>query len=157
MLWTRIESPFSPNLPDERYLHAYKLIDQMGEEAVHKKSYIANRIRGLGYAIRGVAIMLKSEQNSILYAALTILIVGFGIYAGLSANEWCWVTFAIISVWAAEAFNTAIEYLTDHVSPEIHPAAGKVKDVAAGAVLITGIGAAIIGVLILGPHLVNYE
>jgi diacylglycerol kinase (ATP) len=67
--------------------------------------------------------------------------------------EWCWMTLAIIGVWLAEALNTAIEFLTDLVSPEFHPLAGKAKDVAAGAVLIAAIGAGVIGMFVFGPHL----
>jgi diacylglycerol kinase (ATP) len=69
--------------------------------------------------------------------------------------EWCWMTLAIIGVWLAEALNTAIEFLTDLVSPEFHPLAGKAKDVAAGAVLIAAIGAVVIGMFVFGPHLLR--
>ena len=54
---------------------------------------------------------------------------------------------------AAEAFNTAIERLVNLVSPDFHPLAGDVKDVAAGAVLICAIVAAIIGLIIFIPYL----
>ena len=47
--------------------------------------------------------------------------------------------------------NTALEYLTDLVSPNYHPLAGKAKDAAAGAVLIIAIGAAIVGIILFGP------
>jgi diacylglycerol kinase len=56
-------------------------------------------------------------------------------------------------VLAAEAFNTAIEFLTDLASPDFHPLAGHAKDVAAAAVLICAIGAVIVGGLILGPYI----
>ena len=58
-------------------------------------------------------------------------------------------------VLAAEGFNTAIERLVDLVSPDFHPIAGDVKDVAAGAVLICAIAAAIVGaiIFILYPEL----
>jgi diacylglycerol kinase (ATP) len=58
-------------------------------------------------------------------------------------------------VWVAEALNTSIEYLVDLASPEIHPLAGKAKDVAAGAVLVAAIGSAVIGGLVFGPHLMR--
>ena len=77
-------------------------------------------------------------------------LVGFNF--GLTKAEWCWIVLAITSVWAAEALNTAFEFLTDVASPEFHPLAGKAKDVAAGAVLITAIGAVVIGLIVLGPY-----
>jgi diacylglycerol kinase (ATP) len=52
-----------------------------------------------------------------------------------------------------EALNTAFEFLTDVASPTFHPVAGKAKDVAAGAVLITAVGAVAIGLLVFGPRL----
>jgi diacylglycerol kinase (ATP) len=55
----------------------------------------------------------------------------------------------------AEAFNTALEFLTDLASPEPHPLAGKAKDVAAGAVLIAAIMAVIIGVIIFLPKILE--
>jgi diacylglycerol kinase (ATP) len=59
---------------------------------------------------------------------------------------------AVISVWTAEALNTAFEFLTDVASPAFHPLAAKAKDVAAGAVLITAVGSVAIGALVFGPH-----
>ena len=61
----------------------------------------------------------------------------------------------MVMVWAAEAANTALEFLADAVSPERHPLVGKAKDVAAGAVLIAAIGAAAIGILVIGPHVLR--
>ena len=58
-------------------------------------------------------------------------------------------------VWAAEALNTAIEFVVDLASPDPHPLAGKAKDVAAGAVLIASIGSAVIGGFVFGPHVLR--
>jgi diacylglycerol kinase len=52
-----------------------------------------------------------------------------------------------------EVINTAVEELVDLLHPGKSPAAGRVKDLAAGAVLLAAIGAAVAGVLILGPPL----
>jgi diacylglycerol kinase (ATP) len=62
---------------------------------------------------------------------------------------------AIVSVWTAEAMNTAFEFLCDVVSPDFHPMVEKAKDVAAGAVLVCAIGAAGVGALVLGPRVVD--
>jgi diacylglycerol kinase (ATP) len=58
----------------------------------------------------------------------------------------------MMAVWSAEALNTAFEFLADAASPGYHPLVKHAKDVAAGAVLIAAAGAAIIGLLVLGPH-----
>jgi diacylglycerol kinase (ATP) len=62
------------------------------------------------------------------------------------------VALAVGTVWTAELANTAIEALTDLVSPEYHPLAGKAKDVAAGAVLMAAVAALVVGLLIFGPR-----
>ncbi len=59
---------------------------------------------------------------------------------------------AIVTVWTAETLNTALELLCNASVPEFHPLAGRAKDVAAGAVLVSATGAAIIGLLVLGPR-----
>ena len=55
---------------------------------------------------------------------------------------------------AAEAFNTSIEALSDMVSPEYSEGIRRVKDFAAGAVLLVSIAAAITGMIIFVPALV---
>lgn len=97
--------------------------------------------------------MLQSQHNAWIHALATVAVTGLGLALGLSMAEWCWIVLAIISVWTAEALNTAFEFLTDVASPAFHPLAGQAKDVAAGAVLIAAAGAVIIGALVLGPHL----
>ena len=62
--------------------------------------------------------------------------------------EWCILILCIGVVLAAEAINTAIEKLSDHVSPEYSPFIKDAKDLAAGAVLNLSVASAIIGVLI---------
>jgi diacylglycerol kinase (ATP) len=112
------------------------------------------RLRSVKYAVRGIGIMIASQHNAWLHAVATVLVVALGLFFGLSRFEWCWIVLAIGSVWMAEAFNTALEFLTDVASPEFHPIAGKAKDVAAGAVLLAAIGAVVIGVLVFWPKVV---
>ena len=69
-----------------------------------------------------------------MIAAMAVIIAG--IVLGITRTEWIMVVMCIGTVIAAELFNTAIEKLVDLVSPERHPVAGRVKDIAAGAVLI---------------------
>ena len=70
----------------------------------------------------------------------------------LTALEWCWIVIAATSVWTAEALNTALELLADAATKDFHPLIGHAKDVAAGAVLVTAIGASIIGAIIFWPY-----
>jgi diacylglycerol kinase (ATP) len=113
------------------------------------------RLRSVRYALRGVSVMLRTQQNAWLHAVATVVVIGTGFLVRLSVGEWCWIVLAIMSVWTAEALNTAVEFLTDVASPDFHPTAEKAKDVAAGAVLLAACGAAAIGALILGPRLLS--
>lgn len=97
--------------------------------------------------------MLRGQVNARIHAALSLLVVGMGFWAGLSVVEWCFVVIAIAMVWMAEAFNTAIELVCDLSSPEFHPLVKQAKDIAAGAVLLAAIGAAMIGLMVFLPYL----
>jgi len=112
------------------------------------------RLRSVKFAVRGIATMLRTQHNAWLHATATVLVIAAGLVVGLSGSEWCWIALAITSVWTAEALNTAFEFLTDVASPDFHPIAEKAKDVAAGAVLLAAAGSVVIGVLVLGPHVV---
>jgi diacylglycerol kinase (ATP) len=114
------------------------------------------RLRSFKFAFAGIGTMLKSQQNAWIHAFATFFVVVSGFVLELTPAEWCWLVLAIIAVWTAEALNTAIEFLSDVTSPEFHPLVKKAKDVAAGAVLITAIGAIIIGLLVLGPHVLLF-
>jgi len=114
-----------------------------------------SRIRSFKNAFVGIWTMLKSQQNAWIHACATVAVVAAGFVLGISPAEWCWLVLAIIAVWMAEALNTAIEFLADVVSPEFHPLVKKAKDVAAGAVLISAIGAIVIGIIIIGPHVLK--
>ena len=115
----------------------------------------SGRIRSIKFALRGIRTMVASQQNAWIHAAATVVVVAGGLVVGLSRSEWSWVVLAIVSVWTAEALNTAFEFLTDVASPNFHPIAEKAKDVAAGAVLLSAIGAVIIGVVVLWPKVVS--
>ena len=106
----------------------------------------------LRYALRGLGFMLQ-ERNARLLLAVTVLVLAGGFWVGLSRLDWCAAIAALALVWIAETLNTAVERLTDLVSPEYHPLAGRTKDVAAGAVLLAMLAAVSIGVVVFGPRL----
>lgn len=112
---------------------------------------LRNRIKSFDYSIQGIITFFKNEHNARIHAAAAILVIVLGWYFKLTLMEWCWITLAIGLVFISEMFNTAIEYLTDLVSPEIQPLAKKTKDVASGAVLIAALVAVFIGLFIFIP------
>lgn len=111
------------------------------------------RRQSIGYAFHGIGLMLRTEPNARLHAAATVLACVLALLLGISRLEWCVLVAAIVAVWTAEALNTALEYLSDVASPDFHPLIEQAKDVAAGAVLVTAAGAAVLGGLIFGPRL----
>lgn len=122
-----------------------------------KKTFsYTGRLRSFRYAFRGLGVMLATQHNAWVHAFATVLAVAMGFGFGISAAEWCWVVVTAIAVWTAEALNTAFELLCDVASPDFHPIVEKSKDVAAGAVLISAIGALVVGGLIFGPRLSDW-
>ena len=120
-----------------------------------KRTGLAGRVASFGFALRGLRILVATQANARIHAVATVLTVGAGFWFALTRMEWCAVIAAIGLVWTAEGLNTALEFLTDLVSPEQHPLAGKAKDVAAGAVLAASITAVVIGAIIFGPKLLG--
>lgn len=113
---------------------------------------LKKRIESFKFAFKGIYHFVKSEPNVIIHLIAAVVAVAMGFFFDIQTWEWCMVIFVIGMVLSAEAFNTSIEYLTDLVSPDYHELAGKTKDVAAAAVLLTAISAAIIGLIIFLPR-----
>jgi diacylglycerol kinase len=102
---------------------------------------------------RGLRWLVVSQPNARIHAAATLWVVAAGWFFEISAGEWCAVLLAAAIVWAAEGLNSAFEALADHVAPERHPAVGRAKDLAAGAVLAAAIIAAGVGAVVFAPKL----
>ncbi len=114
---------------------------------------MVKRAKSFTHAGRGLWIFIKTTHNAWVHLAVLAAAVFMGMYFNITHTDWMMLTFAGGMVLTAEAFNTAIEIDIDLTSPEFHPYARDTKDVAAGAVLISAITAALIGVAIFGPHL----
>lgn len=114
------------------------------------------RIRSITYAVEGIYEMLKSQHNAWVHAVATVCVIIAGLFFGVTKPEWCFLILAIVSVWVAEALNTAFEFLCDVASPDFHQKVKHSKDVAAGAVLLSAIGAVSIGLVIFVPYALQY-
>jgi diacylglycerol kinase (ATP) len=106
-------------------------------------------------AMEGILHAAKTQRHLQFHlaAAFSVLLGCFVI--GLDKNEFAAIALAIIVVIVAEMFNSALEAAVDLVTREHEPLARIAKDMAAGAVLVSAVGALVIGVMILGPHLVR--
>lgn len=115
---------------------------------------LEKRVASFRYAFKGIAILFKSQPNARIHLAVAVAVIVAGCYFRIALQEWILLVLTIGSVLVAEGFNTALEFLTDLVSPDYHELAGKTKDVAAGAVLIAAFAAVGVGLLIFGPKIV---
>lgn len=113
------------------------------------------RVNSFKYAFQGIFDLFRSQPNALIHLLAAVVVIAAGLYFSISKTEWAIVLLTIFWVLAAEAFNTAIEYLTDLVSPEYHKLAGKTKDAAAAGVLLTAMGAVAVAAMIFLPKLID--
>lgn len=109
-------------------------------------------LTSIGHAVDGIWDLVKRENNAKIHLISTLLVILVGLKLDFLAIEWLWISLAVAGVWVAELINSALEKLVDLVSPEEHPLAKKVKDYAAGAVLVMAIWAVFVFCLISLPH-----
>ncbi len=114
---------------------------------------VTKTARSFRYAWHGVYLVIRFENNTRVHLLASVAAVALGILLSLNYVEWELILMQIGLVWAAETFNTALEKLVDLVSPEYHPLAGKVKDIAAGAVLVLSVQSVFVGGIIFGHRL----
>lgn len=117
---------------------------------------VLKMLHSFRFALQGI-ILLMRENNAKFHFLVSIIVLLSGFYLKISIIEWTIILTQIGVVFAMEAFNTAIEKLCDFVSPEYHALIGKVKDLAAAAVLVVSIIAAIVGIIIFLPKIFNHS
>lgn len=112
-----------------------------------------NLLESFRYAFAGLRYALRTQRNTRIHLIIAGLVILVGLWLGLPTEQWALLALTIGLVLVGEMLNTVAETLVDMVSPGYHPLAKVVKDVTAGAVLLTAIFAVIVGLLILGPPL----
>ncbi len=115
---------------------------------------IKKEIRSFGFAFKGIYTLVKTQPHARFHLAATLAVIAIGFLLDVTGSDWAILVLAVGAVWAAEALNTALEFLADRVAPEWHELVGNAKDVAAGGVLIVSISAAVAGLLIFLPHII---
>lgn len=119
--------------------------------AITIPSYMKRLIKSFGFAIKGIRLVFASEANIQIHLVVSALVIICGFIFNISTTEWLLCLLCMGVVMGLEMMNTAIEKFVDLVSPEKNPLAGKVKDIAAGAVLIAVMYSVIIGLVIFVP------
>lgn len=116
-------------------------------------NYLKQRLRSIWIALDGFRQVIITQQNARVHAVATLVVFIISGLLGLSRLEWVLLLLTVGFVWAAEIFNTAIEDLVDLVSPENTPTAKRIKDISAGAVLVSVAVSILVGLLLFGPRL----
>jgi diacylglycerol kinase (ATP) len=113
----------------------------------------ASLARSFHYAFAGLFYVARTQRNFRIHLAAGTLASLLAGVLGLSAVEWAVLVLIMTMVLAAEMINTVVEAAVDLASPTYHPLAKVAKDVAAGTVLLTALGAVATGLFLFGPHL----
>jgi diacylglycerol kinase len=109
--------------------------------------------RSFAHAFQGLWFVIRTQRNMRVHLAAAAAVVAVGLWLGLDRLRWSILAVTIGGVLVGELLNTAVEALVDLLSPQFHEQARVAKDVSAGAVLLLGLTAMVVGLLILGPPL----
>ena len=120
-----------------------------------KGSFLERRIKSFGFAFKGLGLFIRTQPNGWVHLTAAVLVCSLGAWLGLSVGEWLMIILCIGGVLSAEVLNTAVEFLTDLVSPGFHPKAGQVKDLAAAGVLLMAITSVVVGGVIFIPKIIR--
>ena len=123
--------------------------------AKEAEQFVKSRKNSFIAAFQGLGFIFKTQKNAWIHLTATILAIAVSAFLQITLTEWIAILLVIGLVWMAEFLNTAFEVIVDLVSPEIHPLAKIGKDVGAASVLIAAILSVIIGLLVLGPAVIE--
>jgi len=118
-----------------------------------KKDAPTTRLQAIKIAIEGIRHVIVTQPNAKIHGVFTLAVFIAAGFLKLPRLEWIILFLTVGLVWAAEVFNTAIEFVVDFLSPGFDPKAKIIKDVSAGAVLICVLISVMVGLLVFGPYL----
>lgn len=110
-------------------------------------------INSFRHALRGLGDIAAAEQSFRLQIVVGAAIIVLIFVIDLASWEKVLLVLLVSAVLVLEIVNTIFERIADAVEPRVSPMVREIKDMMAGAVLITAITAAVVGTMILGPHL----
>ena len=120
-----------------------------------EKFSIAKRLKSFTYAFAGLKVLFKEEHNARIHLFATVCVIVAGILLKISLLEWVAVAFAIGLVFSFEIMNTSVENIADFICPERDDRIKRIKDLAAAAVLVSAITAAVVGLLVFVPKILE--
>lgn len=111
--------------------------------------------KSLRYAVKGLLKILKEEQNLRIQVFLGILAIAFAAIFRINRMEWIALTLVIGLVLVMETVNSAVERISDVLKPRINDYVMEIKDILAGAVMLSAIVAIVVGLIIFLPYFVE--
>jgi diacylglycerol kinase len=124
-------------------------------ERVHTEAQMGF-VRSAMHAFHGVKHVFEHERNARIHLMFALLALLLGVVLQISAAQLAAVFFAVIIVFLAEIFNTAIERTLDLIDLRENERIKLIKDMSAGAVMLAAAGAVAIGFAIFAPAIVRY-
>ncbi len=109
-------------------------------------------LKSFRFAFNGFVVAWKEEFNFRIEIFVTVFVIFSIFYFDFGILESALLVFAIMFVLVSEIFNTVIEDLCNKIEPNIDPKIAKIKDLSSAAVLISSVGAMVIGVLVFLNH-----
>ena len=121
----------------------------------NQKFSIRERLKSFGFAFNGLKILIREEHNARIHLFAVVCVTIAGVFFKITVSEWIAVVFAFGFVIAMEIVNSAIEGISNFISPEKHEMIKKIKDLSAASVLIAAITALLIGLIIFVPKILD--
>ncbi len=115
-------------------------------------NFVLKFLKSFLYAAKGIGVAMQGRNFKVQLLAV-VIVSGAGFHFSIENWEWVAIVLCCGMVLTAEAMNTAIELLVDKVEPEYDQLAGKIKDVAAGAVLLVALSALVVAIIIFYEHI----
>ena len=112
-----------------------------------------SRLNSFGFAFNGLFKFFREEPNAWIHLIATVAVITGAAYFKISAGELIALIIVMGFVWVAEIFNTVVERIMDFITTQRNPKVEFIKDLAAGAVLVSSIIAAITGAIVFIPKL----
>ena len=108
------------------------------------------------HAYEGIVYAVVKERNMHIHITFAIIVLVAGALFSISYAEWLACLILIALVMSLELINTAIESVVDLITMKENPIAKVAKDVSAGAVLVSSLIAAFIGIIIFLPKIFDF-
>ncbi|OGH91703.1 MAG: hypothetical protein A2534_04870 [Candidatus Magasanikbacteria bacterium RIFOXYD2_FULL_39_9] len=115
--------------------------------------FFSRLLKSFADAARGLKHVFKSEQNFRIQVLIGVLVVSAAFWLPLQVWEKILVILLVLLVLLVEILNTVFEYFSDLLKPRLHHYIYVIKDVMAGAVLLTSMVAMVVGIIIFYPYL----